>query len=110
MYSHLLSPVQIGDLELRNRIAMAPMGVELGDEEGAVTEGVIAYYEARARGGAGLLITDRATVSRANRSLTARAPGAIGRPRPKRPLPRTPGRGDRHRSHLPRPGIRYLRS
>jgi len=63
MYSNLLSPVRIGRLELRNRIAMAPMGVELGDEHGAVTEGVIAYYEARARGGAGLLITENVSAA-----------------------------------------------
>ncbi|MBW1886151.1 MAG: FAD-dependent oxidoreductase, partial [Deltaproteobacteria bacterium] len=63
MFSHLLSPVRIGNLELRNRIAMAPMGVELGDEHGAVTEGVIAYYEARARGGAGLLITENVSAA-----------------------------------------------
>ena len=63
MFSHLLSPVRIGNLELRNRIAMAPMGVELGDENGAVTEGVIAYYEARARGGVGLLITENVSAA-----------------------------------------------
>ncbi|MBJ19587.1 MAG: FAD-dependent oxidoreductase [bacterium] len=63
MFSHLLSPIRIGNLELRNRIAMAPMGVELGDENGAVTEGVIAYYEARARGGAGLLITENVSAA-----------------------------------------------
>ena len=63
MFPHLLSPVRIGGLEIRNRIAMAPMGVELGDAEGAVTEGVIAYYEARARGGAGLLITENVSAA-----------------------------------------------
>jgi len=29
MFEHLLSPTRIGSLELRNRIAMAPMGVEI---------------------------------------------------------------------------------
>ena len=29
MLDHLLSPGRIGNLELRNRIAMAPMGVEI---------------------------------------------------------------------------------
>lgn len=63
MFSHLLSPIRIGKLELRNRIAMAPMGVELGDEQGGVTEGLIAYYEARARGGVGLLITENVSAA-----------------------------------------------
>ncbi|MCA9509648.1 MAG: FAD-dependent oxidoreductase [Myxococcales bacterium] len=63
MYEHLLSPVRIGTLELRNRIAMAPMGVEIIDGDGHVREPVIAYYEERARGGAGLLITEVAAVA-----------------------------------------------
>jgi 2,4-dienoyl-CoA reductase (NADPH2) len=58
MLSHLLSPVRIGTLELRNRIAMAPMGVEIAEADGRVREPVVRYYEERARGGAGLLITE----------------------------------------------------
>ena len=58
MYEHLLSPVRVGQLELRNRIAMAPMGVEIVDGDGHAREPVIRYYEERARGGAGLLITE----------------------------------------------------
>ncbi len=58
MFEHLLSPTRIGSVALRNRIAMAPMGVELVEADGAVREPTIAYYEARARGGAGLLITE----------------------------------------------------
>jgi 2,4-dienoyl-CoA reductase (NADPH2) len=55
---HLLSPVSIGSLSLRNRIAMAPMGVELVEGDGRVREPTLRYYEERARGGAGLLITE----------------------------------------------------
>ena len=36
MYRHLLSPTRIGSLELRNRIAMAPMGVESAEADGVV--------------------------------------------------------------------------
>jgi len=61
--SHLLSPVRIGNLELRNRIAMAPMGVELVEQDGAVREPTIRYYEERARGGAGLLITENTSAA-----------------------------------------------
>lgn len=63
MYDHLLSPTRIGTLELRNRIAMAAMGVEIIDGDGHLREPVIAYYEERARGGAGLLITEVAAVA-----------------------------------------------
>jgi 2,4-dienoyl-CoA reductase (NADPH2) len=58
LLSHLLSPVKIGNLELRNRIAMAPMGVEIVEADGQVREPVVRYYEERARGGVGLIITE----------------------------------------------------
>ena len=58
MHDHLLAPVKIGSLTLHNRIVMAPMGVEIVGDDGAVNDEVIAYYEERARGGAGLLITE----------------------------------------------------
>lgn len=58
MLSHLLSPVRVGGLDLRNRIAMAPMGVELVEADGMIREPTVRYYEERARGGAGLLITE----------------------------------------------------
>ncbi|MCH8046499.1 MAG: NADH:flavin oxidoreductase [Planctomycetes bacterium] len=58
MFEHLLSPTRIGSLELRNRIAMAPMGVEIVEADGVIREPTLRYYEERARGGAGLLITE----------------------------------------------------
>jgi 2,4-dienoyl-CoA reductase (NADPH2) len=72
MLSHLLSPVRIGRLELRNRVAMAPMGVEIIDGDGHAREPVIRYYEERARGGAGLLITEVASVAYPRGSNSAR--------------------------------------
>ncbi len=57
-FPHLFTPLRIGSIEIRNRIAMAPMGVELCEADGVVREPTVAYYEARARGGAGLLITE----------------------------------------------------
>ena len=54
---HLFSPIQLGTLEIKNRVAMAPMGTDLahpvrvwGDEE-------IYYFAERARGGVGLIIS-----------------------------------------------------
>lgn len=58
MLRNLLSPIRIGDLEIPNRIAMAPMGVEIVEADGMIREPTLAYYEERARGGAGLLITE----------------------------------------------------
>ncbi len=55
-FEHLLSPGRIGSLDIRNRILMTPMGSNLAEESGEMGERITAYYEARASGGAGLLI------------------------------------------------------
>jgi 2,4-dienoyl-CoA reductase (NADPH2) len=57
-YDHLLSPISIGSMTLRNRIVMAPMGVEIVDSDGQANEGIVRYYEERARGGVGMIITE----------------------------------------------------
>lgn len=54
----LFEPVRIGSLPLKNRIVMSPMGMGgLVDASGRFTQRAIDYYVARARGGAGLLIS-----------------------------------------------------
>jgi len=58
MFDHLTSPIKIGAMELHNRMAMSAMGVELADEDGHAREPIIAYYEERARGGIGLIVTE----------------------------------------------------
>ncbi|ATI80746.1 NADH:flavin oxidoreductase [Sphingobium yanoikuyae] len=57
-YPRLFEPFQIGNLHLKNRIAMAPMETHLGEPDGAVNAEVIAYYSERARGGAGLIMVE----------------------------------------------------
>jgi NAD(H)-dependent 7beta-hydroxy-3-oxo-delta4-cholenoic acid oxidoreductase len=58
----LFSPVRIATMELRNRIAMAPMGSDFGTPEGHVTETMIGYYEARAKGGVALIFVEVTSV------------------------------------------------
>ena len=55
-FSRLLSPGRIGTLELRNRIVMCPMGDSLCNGDGTISANQAAYFEARARGGAGMLL------------------------------------------------------
>ena len=62
MFKHLLSPFQLGQLSLPNRLVVAPMGVEIAEADGQVREPVVAYYAERARGGAGLIITENTSV------------------------------------------------
>ncbi len=57
-YDHLFSPLTVNRLTLPNRIVMGPMGnLSMADPSGRPSEQMIAYFEARARGGAGLLIS-----------------------------------------------------
>jgi len=62
-YQHLLSPGQLGPMSLRNRIIMAPMGSNFAEPEGTCGERIQAYYEARAAGGAGLLVMGAVAVA-----------------------------------------------
>ena len=62
-YSALLQPGKIGTLQLKNRIIMSAMGTALADEKGKATDRMIAYYAARAKGGAGLITPQFAAVS-----------------------------------------------
>lgn len=58
MLPNLFSPIKIRKLELPNRAVMAPMGTNLGNEDGTVSEANIAYLRRRAQGGPGLIITE----------------------------------------------------
>jgi 2,4-dienoyl-CoA reductase-like NADH-dependent reductase (Old Yellow Enzyme family)/thioredoxin reductase len=52
----LFRPGKIGKMEIKNRIVMAPLGLPLGtDPDGYPTNDTVAFYEARARGGVGLI-------------------------------------------------------
>ncbi len=57
MFKKLFSPVRIGRVEIRNRVVMPAMGVNLAVAGGGVNDDIIAFYEARARGGVGLIIS-----------------------------------------------------
>jgi len=60
--SALLAPGRIGTLDVRNRVVQPAMESNLGTKDGRVTERLIAYYEARARGGVGLVITENTSI------------------------------------------------
>jgi 2,4-dienoyl-CoA reductase (NADPH2) len=75
-YPHLFTPGRIGTMELRNRVVMCPMGMLLGNDDGTVSDNEAAYYEARARGGAALLIVGTVCVGYPEGTNHPRMPGA----------------------------------
>ena len=57
----LLTPIQLGRLNPRNRVVMAPMTRSRADAAGRVGEATVRYYTQRAT--AGLIITEATNVS-----------------------------------------------
>ena len=55
-YPHLLAPLQLGPLTLRNRVVMGSMHTGLEDRVRDLPA-LAAYFTERARGGVGLIIT-----------------------------------------------------
>lgn len=53
-YPHLFSPLRIGNVTLKNRIATAPMGSE-PNTSGFLSEQNLAAFENRAKGGAAIV-------------------------------------------------------
>jgi len=67
----LLEPGRIGKLEIKNRIVMAAMGAHgLHEPDGDWSKRYLAYYEARAAGGVGLITTETTFVSQALEPFT----------------------------------------
>jgi 2,4-dienoyl-CoA reductase-like NADH-dependent reductase (Old Yellow Enzyme family) len=60
LFPHVDQPITIGGCEIRNRVVRAAHGTLFG--MGEVSERLIAYHEARARGGVGLSVVEIMTV------------------------------------------------
>jgi len=57
-YTQLFSPIKVNGCEIKNRFVMGPMGnVNMADETGRPSQKMIDYFEARAKGGVGLITT-----------------------------------------------------
>jgi len=62
-YSAIFDPVTIGNVEIKNRIAMAPMNMNYTAPNRYVSKQQMAYYAARAKGGTGLIIMEAVLAS-----------------------------------------------
>jgi len=65
-YPHLCSYLHVGNVTLRSRMVSAPMGFPDLTEDGCLTEGAIAFYENRAKGGAAVVTVSEACVDYAH--------------------------------------------
>ncbi len=66
LFPALCSYLKVGKRTLRNRMVSAPMGFPDLTEDGCLTEGAIAFYEERAKGGAAIVTISEACVDYAH--------------------------------------------
>ncbi|MBQ6622202.1 MAG: FAD-dependent oxidoreductase [Mogibacterium sp.] len=62
-FPHIFEPIQIGKLRVRNRINMSAMTTLYAGSDGEVTDQLVQYYGARARGGAGMVTVEGAYIN-----------------------------------------------
>ncbi len=61
-FEKLFSPGRMGSIEIKNRIVMNAMGALLENLDGSVGDRLTDYYEERAKGGAGLIVSSHTRV------------------------------------------------
>lgn len=74
-FDMLFTPMKIGNVEIKNRVVMAPMCMGFGQYNGCATETMMNYYEERAKGGVGLIFTE---ITRINDLTGASSFGQLG--------------------------------
>ena len=67
---HLFSPINVGSVEVKNRVVLAPLDVGLHGPQGEVTDRYIDFLVERAKGETGLLITEFTSVWPEKRVIT----------------------------------------
>lgn len=66
---YLKSPCRVGSIEIKNRIVMEAMGNGISEPDGSASAADVAFYEERAKGGVGLIMSEAISVD----SVTGRA-------------------------------------
>ena len=72
-FKKLFEPLSIGPMTIRNRLVMSPMGTIFSRDADEAHERRLAYYEARAKGGMGMIIVEASAVA----PSTVMLPGMI---------------------------------
>ena len=70
MLKNLLSPMKIGSIDISNRMVVSAMVTDYCNNDGTATERYIAYHEAKAKGGWGLIITEDYAVDPTGRGFS----------------------------------------
>ena len=68
-HSALWQPIELGPVSVKNRIVVTAHALMYGDKDNLMTQQSVDYYEERARGGAGLILTEAQAVHGTSRGL-----------------------------------------
>lgn len=69
MLQKVFTPIMVGNLEIKNRFVVPPMVTNMCDPDGVFGEQYLSYYEAKAKGGWGLIITENLAVDKSARAF-----------------------------------------
>lgn len=58
MYPHLFSELELGRTRIKNRICIPGHATRMSDDGGVLGDRILAYHEARAAGGVGMIVTE----------------------------------------------------
>lgn len=61
-FPNMFKPIQIGTVTVPNRFVVPPMGNNFANPDGSMSDRSAAYYEARAKGGFGLITLESTVV------------------------------------------------
>ena len=61
-FPNMFKPIQIGTVTVPNRFVVPPMGNNFANTDGSMSDRSAAYYEARAKGGFGLITLESTVV------------------------------------------------
>ena len=65
-----LSPIKLGKSLLQNRMVCSPVGINMSDNNGVITNKEINYFSNLAKNNIGMIIVGNATVSNIGRDTT----------------------------------------
>jgi 2,4-dienoyl-CoA reductase-like NADH-dependent reductase (Old Yellow Enzyme family)/thioredoxin reductase len=65
-YKTLFESIEIGGIELKNRIVMVPYQTKLANVNGEVTDRMLSFYRERAKGGVSMVIVEATAISSNN--------------------------------------------
>lgn len=76
MYPHLFSPLEVGGLQLKNRMTMAPLYLGYAGEGGTISALLLDHYKLMAQSGVAMVVVENATIdhpvgSGSNRTIRA---------------------------------------